>query len=73
MAPVRCPCSRLAALNGAPRSLLSLCRLREAREQSDRDHVEEVDMYRKTNDNLKAQVEAVHSDLSVRQVGRDLL
>ncbi|XP_076469273.1 ERC protein 2-like isoform X2 [Babylonia areolata] len=42
-------------------------RLREMREQSDRDHQEELDLYVKTNQDLKTQMEAMHFELTAKQ------
>ena len=46
-----------------------MCRLREMREQSDQDHQEELDLYIKTNQDLKTQMEAMHFELTAKQVG----
>ena len=43
-------------------------RLREMREQSDKDHQEELDLYVKTNQDLKTQMEAMHIELTAKQV-----
>jgi hypothetical protein len=44
------------------------CRLREMREQSDKDHQEELDLYVKTNQDLKTQMEGMHLELAAKQV-----
>ncbi|XP_070192869.1 ERC protein 2-like isoform X2 [Littorina saxatilis] len=41
-------------------------RLREMREQSDKDHQEELDLYIKTNQDLKTQMEAMHLELTAK-------
>nr|KAG5706054.1 hypothetical protein BaRGS_028163 [Batillaria attramentaria] len=42
-------------------------RLREMREQADKDHQEELDLYIKTNQDLKTQMEAMHFELTAKQ------
>lgn len=47
-----------------------LPRLRELREQADKDHQEEMEVYIKTSQDLKTQMEVMHFELTAKQVCR---